>query len=36
MVLLKRTANNIQNGSKLDGMYVVSLWSRYWILTSLL
>ena len=36
MVLLKRTANRIQSGSKLDGMCVVSLWSRYCILTSLL
>ena len=36
MVLLKRTANRIQSGSKLDSMCVVSLWSRYWILTSLL
>ena len=25
MVLLKRTANHIQSGSKLDSMYIVSL-----------
>jgi len=36
MVLLKYNINDIQDVSKLDGMYIVSLWSKYWILTSLL